>query len=57
MWALFSKTKLKKKFTFFLQIHETLYQSFQSLSSKRDHEEMGQGDDEVIEETDKKIKT
>ena len=28
-----------------------------SLSSKRDHEEMGQGDDEVMEGTYKKIKT
>ena len=41
----------------FLQIHETPYLSYQSLSSKRDHEEMEQGDDEVMEGTDKKIKT
>ena len=51
---LFSKTKLKKKFMFFLQIHETPCPSFQSLSSKRDHEEMEQGDNEVMEGTDKK---
>ena len=36
-----------KLFTLFLQIHETPYPSFPSLSSKRDHEEMEQGDDEV----------
>ena len=41
----------------FLQGHETPYSSFPSLSSKRDHEEMEQGDDEVMEGTDKKIKT
>ena len=40
----------------FLQIHETPYPSFPSLSSKRDHEEMEQGDDEVMEGTDKKLK-
>ena len=54
----FLKTKLKKKlFTLFLQIHEAPYLSFPSLSSKRDHGEMEQGDDEVMEGTDKKIKT
>ena len=47
----------KKIFTLFLQIHETPYLSYQSLPSKRDHEEMEQGDDEVMEGTDKKIKT
>ena len=47
----------KKLFTLFLQIHETPYPSFPSLSSKRDHEEMEQDDDEVMEGTDKKIKT
>ena len=47
----------KKIFMLFLQIHETPYPSFQSLSSKRDHEEMEQGDDEVMEGTDKIIKT
>ena len=41
----------------FLQIHETPYLSFPSLSSKRDHKELEQEDDEVIEGTDKKIKT
>ena len=41
----------------FLPIHEIPYSSFPSLSSKRDHEEMEQGDDEVMEGTDKKIKT
>ena len=46
----------KKIFTLFPQIHETPYLSFQSLSSKRDHEEMEQGDDEVMEGTDKKLK-
>ena len=46
-----------KLFTLFLQIHETPYLSFPSLSSKRDHKEMEQEDDEVIEGTDKKIKT
>ena len=55
---LFSKTKfLKKLLTLFLQTHETPYPNFPSLSSKRDHEEMEQGDDEVMEGTDKKIKT
>ena len=55
---LFIQDKLKKKlFTLFLQIHEIPYLSFPSLSSKRDHEEMEQGDDEVMEGTDKKIKT
>ena len=39
---LFSKTKFFKKMLF-LQIHETPYPSFQSLSSKGDHEEMEQG--------------
>ena len=46
-----------KLFALFLQIHETPYPSFPSLSSKRDHEEMEQEDDEVMEGTDKKIKT
>ena len=46
-----------KLFTLFLQIHGTPYPSFPSLSSKRDHEEMEQEDDEVMEGTDKKIKT
>ena len=46
-----------KLFMLFLQIHGTPYPSFPSLSSKRDHEEMEQGDDEVMEGTDKKIKT
>ena len=41
----------------FLQIHETPYLSFPSPSSKRDHEEMEQGNNEVKEGTDKKIKT
>ena len=55
---LFFKDKiLKKLFALFLQIHETPYSSFPSLSLKRDHEEMEQGDDEVMEGTDKKIKT
>ena len=40
----------------FLQIHETPYLSFPSLSSKRDQEEMEQGNDEVMEGTDKKLK-
>ena len=48
--------KILKLFALFLQIHETSYPSFPSLSSKRDHEEMEQEDDEVMEETDKKIK-
>ena len=47
----------KKLCTLFLQIHETPYPSFPILSSKRDHEEMEQGGDEVMEGTDKKIKT
>ena len=38
----------------FLQINETPCPSYQSLSSKRDHEEMEQGDNEVMEGTDKK---
>ena len=46
---------LKKLFTLFLQIHKTPYLSFPSISSKRDHEELEQGDDEVMEGTDKKI--
>ena len=55
---LFSKTNVfKKLFVLFLQIQETPYLSFPSLSSKRYHEEMEQGDDEVMEGTDKKIKT
>ena len=41
----------------FLQMHETPYPSYQSLSSKRDHEEMEQGDNEVMEGMDNKIKT
>ena len=53
------KTKFKKNklFTLFLQIHEAPCLSFPSLSSKRDHEEKEQGNDEVMEGTDKKIKT
>ena len=47
----------KKLFALFRQIHETRYLSFPSLSSKRDHEEMEQGDDEVMEGTDKETKT
>ena len=55
---LFIQNKIfKKLFALFLQIHETPYASFPSLSSKRDHEEMEQEDDEVMEGTDKKIKT
>ena len=55
---LFIQNKIfKKLFALFLQVHETLHPSFPSLSSKRDHEEMEQGDDEVMEGTDKKIKT
>ena len=46
----------KLLFALFLQIHETPYPSFSSLSSKRDHKEMEQEDDEMMEETDKKIK-
>ena len=46
----------KKLFALFLQIHETPYPSFSSLSSKRDQKEMEQEDDEMMEETDKKIK-
>ena len=53
----FQRQIFLKLFTLFLQIPETPYPSFQSLSSKRDHEEMEQGDDEVMEGTDKKIKT
>ena len=45
------------KTALFLQIHETPYPSFPSLSSKRGREEMEQRDDEVMEGTDKKIKT
>ena len=57
-YFIYSKQNLKKKlFTLFLQTHETPYPSFPSLSSKRDHEEMEQEDDEVMEGTDKKIKT
>ena len=48
--------KIIKLFALFLQIHETPYPSFPSLSSKRDHKEMEQEDDEVMEGTDKKIK-
>ena len=48
---------LKKIFTLFLQVHETPYLSYQSLTSKRDHEEMEKGDNAVMEGTDKKIKT
>ena len=55
---LFFQDKIfKQLFTLFLQIHETPYPSFPSLSSKRDHEEMEQGNDEMMEGTDKKIKT
>ena len=57
LFYLFNTKFLKKLFALFLQIHETPYPSFPSLSSKRDHEEMEQGDDEVMEGTDKKIKT
>ena len=46
----------KTLFALFLSIHETPYPSFSSLSSKRDHKEMEQEDDEMMEETDKKIK-
>ena len=57
-FILFIQNKIfKKLFALFLQIHETPYPNFPSLSSKRDHEEMEQEDDEVIEGTDKKIKT
>ena len=56
-YFIYSSQNFKKLFRLFLQIHETPYQSFLSLSSKRDHEEMEQGDDEVMEGTDKKIKT
>ena len=51
------KKIFKKLFALFLQIHETPYPSFPSLSSKRDQEEMEQEDDEVMEGRDKKIKT
>ena len=51
------KTKFKKNFALFLQIHGTPYLSFPLLSSKRDHKEMEQGDDEVMEGKDKKIQT
>ena len=55
---LFFQDKIFKRLcALFLQIHETPYPSFPFLSSKRDHEEMEQGDDEVMEGTDKKIKT
>ena len=55
---LFIQNKVfKKLFALFLQIHETPCLSFPSLSSKRDHEEVEQGDDEMMEGTDKKIKT
>ena len=43
----------KTLFALFLHIHETPYPSFSSLSSKRNHKE--QEDDEMMEETDKKI--
>ena len=56
-YFIYSKQNFKKLFALFLQIHETPYPSFPSLSSKRDHEEMEQGNDEVMEGTDKKIKT
>ena len=57
-YFIYSIQNLKKKlFALFLQIHETPYPSFPSLSSKRDHEEMEQEDDKVMEGTDKKIKT
>ena len=47
---LFSKTIFfLQLFMLFLQIHETPYPSFPSLSSKRDHEKMEQGDNEVLE--------
>ena len=57
LFYLFKTKFLKKLFALFLQIHETPYLSFPSLSSKRDHEEMEQGDGEVMEGTDNKIKT
>ena len=50
-------TKFFKNFTLFLQLHETPYLSFPSLSSKKDHEEIEQEDNEVMKGTDKKIKT
>ena len=52
------KTKFKKNYLHcFFRSMKTPYPSFPSLSSKRDHEEMEQGDDEVMEGKDKKIKT
>ena len=57
LFDLFKTKILKKLFALFLQIHETPYLSFPSLSSKRDHEEMEQEDYEVMGGTDKKIKT
>ena len=56
LFSIQSFTIFKKLFTLFLQIHETPYPSFSSLSSKRDHKEMEQENDEMMEETDKKIK-
>ena len=56
-YFIYSKQNLKKTICIVFQTHETPYLSFPSLSSKRDHEEMGQEDDEVMEGTDKKIKT
>ena len=57
LFYLFKTKFLKTLFALFLQIHETPYPRFLSLSTKRDHEEMEQGDDEVMEGIDKKIKT
>ena len=57
LFYLFKTKFLKKLFALFLQIHETHYLSFPSLSSKRDLDKMEQEDDEVMEGTDKKIKT
>ena len=51
------KMNIPKLFMLFLQIHETPYLSFTTLSSKKNHEEMEQGDNEVMEGMDKKIKT
>ena len=56
-YFIYSRQNLKKKlFALFLQIHETPYPSFPSLSSKRDHDEMEQGDDEVWREQRRKLK-
>ena len=55
-YFIYSKQNFKL-FALFLQIRGTPYPSFPSLSSKRDHKEMEQEDDEVMKGTDKKIKT